>query len=199
MRPAILTLVIAGLFALPAQAVTPKEQFKLDTTAAEARYADDKKLCAGEKDAAARMQCQRDAKTVFDQAQADNKARLAAASKPAPAPGAVCADCGKVVGVSMQEKAGESNAVGMLAGGAAGALLGNQIGKGGGRKLATIAGAVGGAYAGKAAQEKMNATKVWKVDVQYDNGKSASFNFDQDPGLNAGDRVRNHGQSVAKM
>jgi outer membrane lipoprotein SlyB len=195
MRPALISLALAAAFTLPAQAVTPKEQFKLDTRANEARYAADKKLCADEKDAASRMQCQRDAKTVFDQAQADAKARMASA----PAPGAVCQDCGKVVGVSMQEKAGESNAVGMLAGAAAGGLLGNQVGKGGGRKLATIAGAVGGAYAGKAAQEKLNATKVWKIDVQYDNGKTASFSFDQDPGLNAGDRVRNAGKSISRM
>jgi len=198
MRPALLSLTIAALFALPAQAITPKEQFKLDNKAAESRYADDKKLCAEEKDAAARMQCQRDAKAVFEQAKADNKARLAAASA-TPAAGAACADCGKVIGIRMEEKAGESNAVGMLAGAAAGGLLGNQVGKGGGRKLATIAGAVGGAYAGKAAQEKLNATKVWKVEVQYDNGKKASFNFDHDPGLNAGDRVRKQGSSVARM
>jgi outer membrane lipoprotein SlyB len=195
MRPAIIVLAISALFALPAQAITPKEQFKLDTKANEARYASDKKLCAEEKEAASRMQCLRDAKSVFEQAQAESKARMAAS----PAPGAVCQDCGKVVGVSMQEKAGESNAVGMLAGGAAGALLGNQVGKGGGRKLATIAGAVGGAYAGKAAQEKMNATTVWKVDVQYDNGKTASFSFDKDPGLNAGDRVRKQGSSISRM
>ena len=195
MRPALLSLPIAALFALPAQAVTPKEQFKLDTKAAESRYAEDKKLCAEEKDAASRMQCQRDAKAVFEQAKKDNKARLAGA----PAAGAVCADCGKVVGIHMEEKAGESNAIGMLAGGAAGALLGNQVGKGGGRKLATIAGAVGGAYAGKAAQEKLNATKVWKVDVQYDNGKKASFSFDHDPGRNAGDRVKKAGASITRL
>lgn len=42
----------------------------------------------------------------------------------------------------------ERNVAGMLLGGAAGALLGNQVGGGTGRTLATLAGAAGGAYAG---------------------------------------------------
>lgn len=42
----------------------------------------------------------------------------------------------------------ERSSVGMLLGGAAGALLGNQVGGGNGRTLATIVGAAGGAYAG---------------------------------------------------
>lgn len=42
----------------------------------------------------------------------------------------------------------ERSSIGMLLGGAAGALLGNQVGGGTGRTLATVAGAAGGAYAG---------------------------------------------------
>lgn len=42
----------------------------------------------------------------------------------------------------------ERNVVGMLAGGALGALAGHQVGGGTGRTIATIAGAAGGAYAG---------------------------------------------------
>ena len=42
----------------------------------------------------------------------------------------------------------ERNVAGMLLGGAAGALLGHQVGGGNGRTLATIVGAAGGAYAG---------------------------------------------------
>lgn len=42
----------------------------------------------------------------------------------------------------------ERSSVGMLLGGAAGALLGNQIGGGNGKTIATLAGAAGGAYAG---------------------------------------------------
>ena len=42
----------------------------------------------------------------------------------------------------------ERNPVGMLLGGAAGALLGNQVGGGNGKTIATLAGAAAGAFAG---------------------------------------------------
>ena len=100
--------------------------------------------------------------------------------------------------MNVSQKDGDSNAIGLLAGGAAGALLGHQVGGGTGKDIATIAGAVGGAYAGKKIQERSNATKVWTVQVQYDNGQHRSFGFERDPGLHAGDRVRNAGASIAR-
>ena len=60
---------------------------------------------------------------------------------------------------------------GAVVGGVAGALLGNQVGSGHGRQLATVAGAAGGAYAGKKIEEKAKSTKQWTVHVQYDNGQ----------------------------
>lgn len=109
-----------------------------------------------------------------------------------------CKDCGKVLGVRVEKRAGDSNALGAVAGGAAGALLGNQVGSGSGKTVATIAGAIGGAYAGKKIQEKVNESKLWIVDVQYDNGRRGAFSFDNDPGLQRGDRVRNSGQSISR-
>ncbi|RDI99223.1 glycine zipper 2TM domain-containing protein [Dyella solisilvae] len=46
---------------------------------------------------------------------------------------------------------------GMAIGGVAGGLLGNQIGGGKGKTIATVAGAAGGAYAGKKVQENQQA------------------------------------------
>lgn len=109
-----------------------------------------------------------------------------------------CHDCGRVTAVTVTEKAGDSNAVGLIAGGVAGAILGHQVGGGLGKDLATIAGAAGGAYAGKKIQENMNSSKVWTVNVKYPDGNSASFDFNQDPGLSAGDRVKNSGNSVVR-
>ena len=111
---------------------------------------------------------------------------------------AVCSDCGHVSAVSVAEKPGDSNAVGMIAGGVAGALLGHQVGGGLGKDLATIAGAVGGAYAGKKIQENMGTSKVWMVSVKYPDGKTSHFEFAQDPGLAVGDRVKNSGNSVVR-
>jgi len=108
------------------------------------------------------------------------------------------ADCGRVTAVTVAEKPGESNAVGVIAGGVAGAVLGHQIGSGMGRDLATIAGAVGGAYAGKKIQENANTRKVWTVSVKYPDGHIAQFDFDQDPGFAVGDPVKNAGKSVVR-
>jgi uncharacterized protein YcfJ len=46
---------------------------------------------------------------------------------------------------------------GMAIGGVAGGLLGNQVGGGKGKTIATVAGAAGGAYAGKKVQENQQS------------------------------------------
>ena len=100
--------------------------------------------------------------------------------------------------VAETEKKGESSPAGLIAGGVAGALLGNQVGGGSGKSLATIAGAAGGAYAGKKVEEKMNTHKVWTVHVRYEDGRTQQFEFTENPGLRAGDQVKNSGNSVVR-
>ena len=195
-------LLLAGL-ALTASGqtpATPQAQDAADSKAALARYEADKKLCNDETSSPARLQCRRDAKSEYDKVMASAKAQLAAASPASSASEskAVCADCGKVSAVNVIEKKGESSPVGLIAGGVAGALLGNQVGGGTGKSLATIAGAAGGAYAGKKVQENMNTHKVWKVTVRYEDGQTRSFEFDENPGLRAGDRVKNADKSVVR-
>ncbi len=109
-----------------------------------------------------------------------------------------CADCGRVTSVSVAEKPGDSNAAGVIAGGVIGGVLGHQISKGRGKDLATIAGVVGGAYAGKKIQESSNASKVWTVGVKYPDGRISHFDFDHDPGFVIGDSVKNSGSSVVR-
>ena len=111
---------------------------------------------------------------------------------------ASCVDCGRVSAITVSEKPGESDAVGLIAGGVAGAVLGRQIGAGRGKDMATIAGAVGGAYAGKKIQESLGAKKVWSVSVTYSDGRTASFDFDENPGLEVGDSVRSAGKSLVR-
>ncbi len=181
-----------------AQAQSPREQYTMDVRDADARYAEDRSICAEEKNQGQRMKCLRTAKSEQQASLASAKSRmggnnLGGSNKMA------CLDCGKVTNVTMREQRGESNALGMLAGGAAGALLGNQVGSGSGKKVATVAGAIGGAYAGKKVQENMNSGKVWSVEVQYDSGERRSFDFNQDPGIQRGDRVKNAGQSITRI
>jgi outer membrane lipoprotein SlyB len=151
-------------------------------TDAAARYEADKKLCAEESNSSTRMQCLRDARAEYDKALAASKGTTATAGK--------CAGCGKVVSVTKTEKKGEGGALGVIGGGVAGALLGNQVGSGTGRTVATVAGAAGGAYAGHKVEEKLRSTTVWDVKVKFDNGKEQTLEVDHDPGLAAGDLVK---------
>ena len=183
--------------------LTPKAQYAADSKKALTRYADDKKLCSDEHSSEARLQCRRDAKAEYDKTVTAAKAQLKAAAPVAPVAKAsngkaVCAECGKVVAVHASEKAGEGGPVGMIAGGVAGAVLGHQVGGGIGKDLATIAGAAGGAYAGKKIEERVRTRKVWTVSVNYANGNKGNFEFEQDPGLNVGDAVKHSGNSIVR-
>lgn len=180
--------------------------------AAATRYAADKKLCAEETNSSARMQCLRDARAEYDKALAEAKKSAAstAATAPTSDPKAVapvksaanqtapvCKDCGKVVGVVMSKKEGEAGALGIIGGGVAGALLGNQVGSGTGRTVATVAGAAGGAYAGHKVEEKMKETKVWAVRVKLDSGEQRVIEFNHEPGVKSGDLVKVSGNTIA--
>ena len=192
-----------GAAALAQASLTPKAKFDAESKAISAVYEEDKKLCNDETTSKARLQCRRDAKTEFDKSLVAARAQMVAASAakpmPAPVPAKVtCTDCGKVTAITSAEKAGESGALGVIAGGAAGALLGNQVGGGTGKDLATIAGALGGAYAGKKLEGMVKTQTVWTVSVQYTDGRKANFEFAQAPDLKVGDKVKNAGASIAR-
>lgn len=213
---ALATAAIAGnAWALTAPSAPAKPQLAADTKAALARYESDKKLCNDETSSSARLQCRRDAKAEYDQAVSVAKSKAAAAPAtapatpsvspaPSPAPAAsasepACTECGRVVAVSVTQKAGDYSAAGVLAGGAIGAVLGNQVGGGLGKDLATIAGAVGGAYAGRVIEEKMKTHTVWNVTVHYANDSKTNFEFTADPGFQVGDRVKNSGNTIVRQ
>ena len=102
---------------------------------------------------------------------------------------AVCSSCGEVVAVRAVQHTPSTSGVGIAGGAVVGGLLGNQIGGGTGRTLATIAGAVGGGYAGNVVEKNVRTTTTYVVDVRMDNGKSRSF---PQSGANwrVGDQVR---------
>lgn len=176
----------------------PQQQYAADSREAAARYAEDRSICNDERNQGQRMKCLRIAKAENTTALADAKSRRNNSAN-GQRSAASCLDCGRITAVNVSEKRGDSNALGVVAGGAAGALLGHQVGGGRGKDLATIAGAIGGAYAGKKIQEKTGATKVWTVEVQYDNGQRGSFNYDADPGVKTGDRVQKAGEFIKRI
>lgn len=67
------------------------------------------------------------------------------------------------------------NLLGTVVGGAAGGLLGNQVGGGRGRTAATIGGAVIGALAGNQIEKQMGAGNVlYRINVRLDDGRLAT-------------------------
>ncbi len=87
--------------------------------------------------------------------------------------------------------AGEGTALGPIAGGIAGAVLGNRIGKGhGSQKVITVLGAAGGAFAGRAIEKQARGTTHWEVDVRRDDGANETVRSDVAPGYQPGQRVR---------
>ena len=193
-RSILLAMTLAAL-TCSAQAQSTKQEYNAETKRIATRYAEDKKLCAEESESSARMQCLRDAKSEFNKSNTQAKANHKAGSSKS---SANCIDCGRVTSVVVGEKKGEGGAVGLIAGGVAGALLGNQVGSGGGRKLATVAGAAGGAYAGKKVEEHARSSKQWTVNVEYEDGKRDSYTFAEDPGMSKGDQVKRANGSIVR-
>jgi outer membrane lipoprotein SlyB len=113
-----------------------------------------------------------------------------AAAEPQIPKASPCPNCGQVTAVNVTEQQGEASGLGAVAGGVAGAILGNQIGGGSGRKIATIAGAAGGAYAGHQIEKHVKTTKRYDVSVRMDDGSSRHFSFDAEPAFRVGDRVK---------
>jgi outer membrane lipoprotein SlyB len=107
-------------------------------------------------------------------------------STPAVKPGNV----GTVQSVREVAQAGEHSAIGPIAGGVAGAVIGNQFGHGTGKKIMTVLGAAGGAYAGREIEKQARATKRWEIEVRLDSGTQETVLSELAPPFNAGDRVR---------
>lgn len=125
-------------------------------------------------------------------------ARTARADSPAPLTTArvadVCRDCGVVESVQAVTRKGEGTGVGAVAGGVVGALLGNQVGKGNGRKAMTVIGAVGGGAAGHEIEKRSRSTTIYRVQVRMEDGSLRTIEQANSPSIGA--RVIVQGQSL---
>jgi outer membrane lipoprotein SlyB len=101
-----------------------------------------------------------------------------------------CGSCGNVESVREINTRAEGSGLGAAGGAVLGGLLGNQVGSGHGRQLATVAGAVGGAVMGNQVEGNMKATHSYEIRVRLDDGSSRTFNQQSVPGWNEGDRVK---------
>ena len=116
-----------------------------------------------------------------------------AATPLATQPAAVCATGGVVEGVRAVKVKGEGSGIGAVAGGVLGAAVGNQMGKGGGRKAMTVLGAVGGGFAGHEIEKQVRSETVYEVRVRMDDGSVRTFTRKTAPA--AGARVTVEGNT----
>lgn len=123
-------------------------------------------------------------------------AQQAQAQGQAPAPVQVCHDCGTVQEVRHEKQKGEGGAVGIIAGAAAGGLLGNQVGKGNGKTLATVGGAVAGGFVGNEVQKRVTAKDVWVTQIKMRDGSMRNFEHATQPAWKTGSTVKVQGNTV---
>lgn len=87
----------------------------------------------------------------------------------------ICASCGTVESVREVKEKGQGSGLGAVGGAVVGGLLGNQVGGGNGKKVMTIAGAAGGAFAGHEIEKHARATTAYDVQVRMEDGSVRSF------------------------
>lgn len=103
---------------------------------------------------------------------------------------ALCYDCGTVESVREVEQKGEGTGLGAVAGGIGGLILGNQVGGGAGKKIATVLGAAGGAYAGHQVEKNARASKSYETSVRMEDGSYRTVTSPGAPTWRTGDPVR---------
>ena len=81
--------------------------------------------------------------------------------------------------------------LGTIGGAVVGGLLGSQIGGGSGQTAATIAGAAGGAYAGREIEQRTRGgSDIYKIYLRMDDGSYQAVAQETSPIFRQGDRVR---------
>ena len=114
---------------------------------------------------------------------------------PAPTPVAstmppICRECGVVEAVRTVPVEAKGGATGAVAGGVIGGYIGNQWGRGATRDIATVLGALGGAYAGNHIEKSIKEAKRHDVIVRFEDGSTRTFSSETPPAWQVGDRVK---------
>nr|CBA30199.1 hypothetical protein Csp_C22350 [Curvibacter putative symbiont of Hydra magnipapillata] len=129
-----------------------------------------------------------------------NSAPVAAAPVPVQAPvqlpaKVVCATCGVVESVTpVQRESANPSGAGAVAGAVLGGLVGNQFGGGDGKALATIAGVLGGGWAGNTVEKRLKKDTVYMVEVRMEDGSVRTI--EQAASASVGQHVTVEGNSI---
>jgi len=97
---------------------------------------------------------------------------------------------GKVMAVDEVVIEGQRTAVGRVGGGLIGYEAGRAVGDGSGRDIAGAVGAVAGAVAGQAIEERATREDAWQITVELDGGRTIAVVQAQDQDFAPGERVR---------
>jgi outer membrane lipoprotein SlyB len=96
---------------------------------------------------------------------------------------------GTVISITQDAVQNVNTGVGTAGGALIGGGIGSLFGGGSGQTVATVVGAIGGAYVGNQAAQR-SQTFVWRIGVRYDDGSVATVQQTTAPALRIGDRVR---------
>ena len=118
---------------------------------------------------------------------------------PAPVPvvvAQVCTVCGSIESVTPVQRTTKPDGPGMgtVAGGVLGAVLGNQVGQGNGRTVATILGAIGGGFAGNSVERNIRKETIYQVGVRMEDGSRRTLDVALPPSV--GSRVTVEGSTI---
>ena len=98
---------------------------------------------------------------------------------------------GNVTNIETYATSSRTSGGGALLGAIVGGALGNQVGKGDGRKAATVVGAVAGGVAGNQIEKRNKRDdEFYRVSIRFDNGSSAQYDYNDINDLRVGDRVK---------
>lgn len=103
---------------------------------------------------------------------------------------AKCAECGVIDSIREVTTKGEGSGLGVVGGAVVGGLLGNQVGAGSGKDVATVVGAVGGAVAGNQIEKSVKSTKSYDITVRFEDGSSRVIHEENASAWRPGDRVK---------
>lgn len=109
----------------------------------------------------------------------------------------VCTTCGVVRSITAIAQQGQGTGVGAALGAIVGGVAGNQVGGGSGRKIATVAGAVGGALLGNNIEKNRNATSYYEVVIAMEDGSQQLLTVQDASGISVGSAVTVRGDVIS--
>lgn len=122
--------------------------------------------------------------------------QLVMETAPAPAP-IVCATCGVVSSITAVEQQGTATGVGAALGAIVGGVAGNQVGGGSGQKIATVAGAIGGAVLGNNIERNRNTVNYYEITIDMEGGGQQFITVPDATGIAVGSAVNVQGSNIS--